>query len=127
MEMSVPGERGILVPRAEEEIRAEVGDGLAMIPEGLKRKTQPDWEGLVANIRREGTPKRVHDLELFHDSEVEDAIIERFGLDANLDPNNPDSVNDDGTRASLDYSGWQVKVGVRWILGDEDHEGQKVR
>ncbi len=41
MEMSVPGERGILVPRAEEEIRAEVGDGLGMIPEGLRRKTPP--------------------------------------------------------------------------------------
>jgi glycine dehydrogenase subunit 2 len=41
MEMSVPGERGILVPRAEEEIRAEVGDGLGMIPEALRRKTPP--------------------------------------------------------------------------------------
>ena len=41
MEMSVPGERGILVPGAEEEIRAEIGDGLAMIPEGLRRKTPP--------------------------------------------------------------------------------------
>jgi glycine dehydrogenase subunit 2 len=41
MEMSVPGERGILVPRAEEEIRAEIGDGLAMIPEELRRKTPP--------------------------------------------------------------------------------------
>ena len=41
MEMSVPGERGILVPAAEEEIRAEVGDGLGVIPEGLRRRTPP--------------------------------------------------------------------------------------
>jgi len=37
-EMSVPGERGILVPKAEEEVRAEVGDGLSVIPGNLKRK-----------------------------------------------------------------------------------------
>jgi glycine dehydrogenase subunit 2 len=41
MEMSVPGERGILVPAAEEGIRAEIGDGLGVIPEGLRRKTPP--------------------------------------------------------------------------------------
>ena len=37
-EMSVPGERGILVPRVEREIEAEVGDGVSMIPEGLRRE-----------------------------------------------------------------------------------------
>jgi len=40
-EMSVPGERGILVPRAEEAICAEVGDGLSAIPEYLRRKQPP--------------------------------------------------------------------------------------
>ena len=37
-EMSVPGERGILVPRVEKEVEAEVGDGVSMIPENLRRK-----------------------------------------------------------------------------------------
>ena len=37
-EMSVPGERGILPPKAEEGIAAEVGDGVSAIPENLRRK-----------------------------------------------------------------------------------------
>ena len=37
-EMSVPGERGILVPKTEEGISAEVGDGVSVIPENLRRK-----------------------------------------------------------------------------------------
>ncbi len=49
------------------------------------------------------------------------AVIDQFEVDKRP------VFKDDGTRASLDYSGWQVKVGVRWILGDEDHEGAKVR
>lgn len=58
--------------------------------EGLAQPVQPDWEGLVADIRREGTPERVHHLELFHDRQVEDAIIERFDLEDGLNPNAPD-------------------------------------
>ena len=37
-EMSVPGERGILVPQAEESIQAIVGDGVSAIPGNLRRK-----------------------------------------------------------------------------------------
>lgn len=40
MEMSTPGERGILVPKAEKEISNEVGDGIAVL-KGMKRKTSP--------------------------------------------------------------------------------------
>jgi len=40
-EMSVPGERGILVPKAEKEIRDEVGDGISVIPYDLRRKKVP--------------------------------------------------------------------------------------
>ncbi len=40
-EMSVAGERGILVPRAETEIQREVGDGVSAIPESLRRKSLP--------------------------------------------------------------------------------------
>ena len=40
----------------------------------------PDWEGLVACVRREGTPKRVHYVELFLDWEVNAAIAERYGV-----------------------------------------------
>ena len=38
-EMSVPGERGILLPKAEKEVESTVGDGVGVIPGGLKRKT----------------------------------------------------------------------------------------
>ncbi|MCX7804627.1 MAG: hypothetical protein N3A38_05490 [Planctomycetota bacterium] len=50
---------------------------------------KPDWEAFIANIRRQGTPKRVHFIELFLDVEVQDAICERYGVDAGLDRNDP--------------------------------------
>ncbi len=49
----------------------------------------PDWEELVACIRREGTPKRVHHIELFLDAEVQDAICGRFDLLDGLDATDP--------------------------------------
>ncbi len=49
----------------------------------------PDWEGLVRCIRREGTPARVHHIELFLDPEVQDAICERYDVLDGLDPSDP--------------------------------------
>ncbi|BBO79894.1 glycine dehydrogenase [Desulfosarcina ovata subsp. sediminis] len=40
-ELSVPGERGVLVPEAEEKIRRVAGDGISTIPAHLRRKTPP--------------------------------------------------------------------------------------
>lgn len=40
-EMSVPGERGVLVPKADAAIAAEVGDGISVIPESLQCKKAP--------------------------------------------------------------------------------------
>ncbi|HUU43143.1 MAG TPA: uroporphyrinogen decarboxylase family protein [Planctomycetota bacterium] len=57
----------------------------------LEKPHQPDWEALVDNLGMKDTPKRVHHMELFHDQEIADAIIERYDLDAGLDPNHPDS------------------------------------
>ena len=34
----------------------------------------PDWEGLLRCLRREGTPARVHNIELFLDAEIKDEI-----------------------------------------------------
>lgn len=39
-ELSNPGERGILVPKANEEIEKVVGEGLCAIPKGMKRKSR---------------------------------------------------------------------------------------
>jgi len=40
-ELSQPGQRGILVPRVEPEIRAQVGDPLAGLPETMRRQKPP--------------------------------------------------------------------------------------
>jgi len=52
-------------------------------------KITPDWEALVRCIRREGTPKRVHHIELYLDAEVQDAVSKRFGLLDGLDSADP--------------------------------------
>ena len=48
-----------------------------------------DLEGLLANLRREGTPKRVYFMELLFDLEVEEAIAQRFGLAREVRPDDP--------------------------------------
>ncbi len=49
----------------------------------------PDWEALLRCIRREGTPRRPHFIELFLDTEVQEAIVAQFGLADGLDKNDP--------------------------------------
>ena len=39
-EMSVPGERGILVREPEAAVKKEVGDGVTVIPQKLRRKAR---------------------------------------------------------------------------------------
>ena len=63
---------------------------------GLAKGNESDWPGLIDNILRRGTPGRAYHIELFHDTEVRDAIAERFGL--------PEGVSaDDG-----DYERWKT-------------------
>ena len=49
-------------------------------------KVSPDWEAFLCCLRREGTPERVHFIELLIDEEIKETIAERFDLVANLDP-----------------------------------------
>ncbi len=49
----------------------------------------PNWEGLLACIERKGTPERVHHIELFLDSEIQDAICERYDLLDDVDGDDP--------------------------------------
>ena len=54
----------------------------------LSLDIEPDWQGLVRCIRREGAPDRVHFIELLLDPEVQQEICDRYGLlrkDANPD------------------------------------------
>jgi len=50
---------------------------------------QPDAQALLGNLRREGTPSRVHYMELFLDGEVQEAICRRFDLDKGLSEADP--------------------------------------
>ena len=58
--------------------------------EGLAQPQQPDWQGLIDNILRKGTPNRAYHIELFHDAEIRDAIAERFDLLAGVAADDPD-------------------------------------
>ncbi len=48
-----------------------------------------DCEALVSCLRRKGTPKRVHVMELFLDGDVKPPLIKRFGLDEGLRRDDP--------------------------------------
>jgi len=50
---------------------------------------EPDWQSLVSCIMREGTPRRVHHIELFLDWEVQEEIARRFNVLDGLDPADP--------------------------------------
>lgn len=55
----------------------------------LEKEIKPDKDALLRNLRREGTPSRVHYLELFLDAEVQKEIYERWGLLDGLDEDDP--------------------------------------
>jgi uroporphyrinogen decarboxylase len=57
---------------------------------GLTRPFQPDGQALLDNLGRKGTPGRVHNIELFHDPEIIDAVVDRFDLARGLARNSPD-------------------------------------
>jgi len=54
--------------------------------------TQPvtiNYEGLIDNLLRKGTPDRVYFMELLFDAEIVQAIDRRFGITAGLDRSDP--------------------------------------
>lgn len=67
---------------------------------------RPDIEGLLKNLRREGTPDRTYFMELFLDYEVEEAICARFGLLNGLDPADP-------------HFPWRRQIAINRFLGYE--------
>lgn len=46
----------------------------------FSRPVQPDIDGLLSCIRRQGTPSRVYNTELMIDAEVRAALAQRFGI-----------------------------------------------
>ena len=64
----------------------------------------PDYEALLANLRREGTPQRVHTMELFLDHEIKAAIIQQFGIGSSVSPDDP-------------YRHWKLEIELQRFLG----------
>jgi len=56
----------------------------------LNRKIDSNYEGLIKNLRRQGTPDRVYNLELMIDREIEDIIDKRFSITSDLNANSAD-------------------------------------
>ncbi len=50
---------------------------------------EPDYEGFIRCIRREGAPARVHNIELFLDWEIQEEICRRYGVLDGLDRSAP--------------------------------------
>ncbi len=60
-----------------------------MLPSPFSVEITPDCDGFIRCLRRQGTPRRVHFIELFLDREVEDAICSRYNLLAAMDMDDP--------------------------------------
>jgi len=60
-----------------------------MLASPFTRSITPDWQDFLQCITRQGTPKRVHTIELFLDGEVKDAICDRFGVASEYDIKDP--------------------------------------
>ncbi|MBM3493446.1 MAG: hypothetical protein FJX72_03845 [Armatimonadetes bacterium] len=80
----------------------------------LETPVTPDWEAFMRCIARAGTPDRVHNIELFLDPEVNDAVAQRFALEADI----PDQAAD---RAMQRYVAIQRRLGYDYVrCGVED-------
>jgi len=55
----------------------------------FSKPIKPDWEEFIQCIARTKMPRRVHNIELFLDEEVKDALCARFGLEDGLRKDDP--------------------------------------
>ncbi len=55
----------------------------------FSRKAEPDAEAFLANLRREGTPRRVHNIEFWIDGEIQDAVCRRFDPAVDISEDDP--------------------------------------
>lgn len=65
---------------------------------------KPNYEGLLKNIRRCGTPGRVYFIELFYDDEIARAVEKRYRVTSHLNP------------AAPEYE-WQRSIELQRFLG----------
>jgi uroporphyrinogen decarboxylase len=57
--------------------------------QGALGRIKPDWQGLVGCITRKGMPRRVFNIELYLDAEVEEALRARFLVAQDVAPDDP--------------------------------------
>ncbi|HUS47737.1 MAG TPA: uroporphyrinogen decarboxylase family protein, partial [Phycisphaerae bacterium] len=88
--------------------------------EGLSNTFEPNWQGLVDNILRAGTPDRVFHMELFHDREIRDAIAERFELMKGVRPADPHYALKKMIAVNR-FCGWDYVVSGLVVAGFEHH------
>ncbi len=69
----------------------------------LEKPVKPDYEALLANLKREGTPKRVHYLELFLDGEISRAIINLYGIGSDISEDDP-------------HRHWKMEIALKKLL-----------
>ncbi|MBX7258359.1 MAG: hypothetical protein K1Y02_18490 [Candidatus Hydrogenedentes bacterium] len=100
----------------------------------LNRSITPDWRSFLKCLRREGTPKRVHHIELFLDPEVQEAVCERFELIPDVSPDDPffaqkrhlavqQFLGYDFVRASLDDMVMPLRYDIADDTADLKREG----
>jgi len=70
----------------------------------FEKAHHPDYEGLLKNIRRSGTPDRVYFMELFYDDEIARAVEKQYGVTGRLNP------------AAPEYE-WQRAIALQRFLG----------
>ncbi len=86
---------------------------------GLLQPIRINYEGLISNLKREGTPDRVYHMELFQDVEIRDAIAARYDVYAGIDPADSHCIEKqhiamqrfcgfDTVRASLEDMEWPL-------------------
>jgi hypothetical protein len=75
-----------------------------MLNSPFPRTISPDCDEFLRCLRHQGTPARVHFIELFLDPEVKEAVCRRFDLDKGLDPARPEYV-------------WQREIAIQRFLG----------
>jgi len=78
----------------------------------LEKKIEPDIEELLAVIRQQSLPKRVHYLELFLDEAIKDQVCNRFGLAKDIGKDEPLAglKRDIRLHEFLGYDAFRVKL-----------------
>jgi uroporphyrinogen decarboxylase len=60
--------------------------------EGLTKAFQPDYKNFIDTVLRKKTPDRVHFIELIHDSELVEVLVERFEILPQGDPSDVEYI-----------------------------------